>query len=195
VAVTRFFRQGWREYRASIGTDVLAFGILEETLLTLHQRGNHNALFNRLEIGKGDQGIGDLPPGHATALLRRERPADPRSSRREADSEYRASEPRQFPSNCRPATGVCNRSSTRSARPCSTRPRTSTTRPKGYVDNWDLLWPAVRTGWDGWAEVAKQLKDPTQATVLIVSRSLLPHRSRTTGSLTCSPRSPACLTS
>jgi len=39
---------------------------------------------------------------------------------------------------------------------------------KGYYDNGDLLWPAVRDGWDAWAAVNAELKRQLPAVVFFI---------------------------
>jgi hypothetical protein len=51
--LTDLFTQGWREFRAACGSDVIVFERLIERILEQYQRGNITARANRLEIGHG----------------------------------------------------------------------------------------------------------------------------------------------
>jgi hypothetical protein len=157
-SVANYFTQGWKEYRVIGGSDVTAFGFLEETLLTQRSRGNFTALHNLLEINKAPDGLG---------LYRRRTPfkyydefGQPVSAVGGGyrDSGFRPATPPSFALQI-PITDRGLLQVFQAIKNVALDEQILIyNAANGYVDNGDLLWPAVRNGWNGWAAVNEELK-------------------------------------
>jgi hypothetical protein len=164
LTVARYFTQGWREYQRAGGTSVDGFAAMEEALLTQWSRGNFTALHNRLAFESDQDGMGLFLRG--TPLRYYDATGQPV---RGADGTFR--DP-GFRAAAPPSFAVTIRTDPALAQVLSAIRHTLADDPlqvyaaaKGYVDNFDLIWPALLDGWDGWAEVQKALKD--QAPVVV----------------------------
>jgi hypothetical protein len=157
--VTRYFTQGWKEFQAAgAGNDLGQFAVLEETVLTQWDRGNYTAQHNLLELRKDREGLG---------LYRRRTPFRYYDESGEPvpaigggfrDSGYRAAAPPSFALNLEISDpGLLQ--VLQAIRHVTVEEQILIYKAaKGYADNRDLLWPAVRSGWDGWTAVNQELQ-------------------------------------
>ena len=156
--VTRYFTQGWKEFLAAGGRDLGPFSVLEETVLTQWDRGNFTALHNLLEIGKDQDGLGLYRRGTPLRYYDENGEPVPSLGGGFRDSGFRAAAP--------PSAALRLHISDPGLLQVLSAIRHVTLdeqiliyqAAKGYADNRDLLWPAVRDGWDGWAAVNQELQ-------------------------------------
>jgi hypothetical protein len=156
--VTDIFTQSWVEYQATGGTDVIAFGLMEETLFTQRDRGNFTALHNQLQISKDPEGLGLYKRGTGLRYYDAAGQPVPTNVGGYRDPGYRAAAPpthaAQIPITDRGLlqilSGIKNVTLDDQVLIYESA--------KGFYDNGDLLFPAVREGWDGWSAVNAELQ-------------------------------------
>jgi hypothetical protein len=166
--VTDLFTQGWNEYRKAAGSDITTFGFMEETLLTQRDRGNFTALHNQLEFGKDPEGLGLYKRGTPLRYYDSNGQPVPTNVGGYRDPGYRAAAPPahalQIPVTDRGLLQVLSGIKNVTLDDQILIYRSA----KGYYDNGDLLWPAVRNGWDGWAAVNVELQRQLPAVVFFI---------------------------
>ncbi len=166
VAVTQYFTQGWVEYRAAGGGPVAPFGILEEALLNQRAHSNFTVQHNRLEIKNAPQGWGLYLRG--TPLRYYDEDGQPVLGAHGAmrDPGYRAFAPPRLAVRITirdPALLGLLRAIQQTG---VDQPMQVYEAAMGYVHNADLLWPAVRDGWDAGDVVLAKFRE--QAVVLVL---------------------------
>ncbi|HZY84011.1 MAG TPA: hypothetical protein VFE78_04225 [Gemmataceae bacterium] len=165
-AVTSYFTQGWKEYRKAGESDLNGFGALEEALLTQWDRGNATAQHNLLEIKNDREGLGLYKRG--TIFRYYGEGGEPVQTvvGGYRDPGYRSTAPPSFALNI-PVTDPGLLQVLGAIKNVTFDEQVEIYQSaKGYVDNGDLLLPAVSDGWDKWGDLEKELKD--QAKVLVV---------------------------
>lgn len=157
TAVTLFFTQGWKEWTAAGGSEKTGFAVLEETLLTQWQRGNSTVLGNELEVSKDSQGFGLFRRGGPIKLYDELGLPIPSAGGGYKDSGFRAAAPPEFALQIELPPGLYQvlRAVQQTA---VDEPVLVYKAARAYVDNGDLVWPALRDGWDGWSAIEKELQ-------------------------------------
>jgi hypothetical protein len=155
--VTAFFTQGVGELSGAGSNDLGLFSVLEETILTQWQRGNFNALRNRLQIGRDRQGFGIFLRGTPIKLYDELGVPIPSVGGGYRDEGFLAAEPPSFAIRIQLPPGLLQvfRAVQQTA---VDEPVLVYQAAKAYVDNGDLLWPAIRDGWDGWSAISAELQ-------------------------------------
>lgn len=172
--VTRYFTQGWNEYKtATGGTDPVAFGIMEECLLTQWDRGNFTVLHNLLDIRKDSLGLGLYRRGTPLMYYTEFGEPVPAVGGGYRDPGFRAARPPSFALQIR----ITDRGLLQVFRAIQAVTVDEQIliykSAKGYVDNRDLLWPAVRNGWDGFSEALRIVGDQLPVLVTFLGGHLV----------------------
>lgn len=157
--VSDVFTRGWVEYRAAGEDDVATFGFMAEALLTQRDRGNFTALHNQLEFDKDREGLGLYKRGTIFRYYDSTGQPIPTNVGGYRDPGYRAVAPSthaaQVPITDRGLLKVLGGIKNVAYDDAALIYQSA----KGYYDNGDLLFPAVRDGWDGWKAIAAELKE------------------------------------
>ena len=164
--MTAVFTQGWREYGAAGGADIARFGFMEEALLTQRARGNFTAQHNQLAYGKDPEGLGLYKRGTLFRYYDENGAPVMKIGGGYRDPGYRS----MVPPKAALAIPITDRgllSVLSSIKNVTLDDQVQIyAAAKGFWDNQDLLWPAVRDGWDGYGAVEAELR--RQMPVLVV---------------------------
>jgi hypothetical protein len=157
--VTRYFTQGWKEFLSTGADNGLGpFSVFEETVLTQWDRGNYTALHNLLEIRKDPDGLGLYRRGTPLRYYDENGEPVPAIGGGFRDSGYRAAAPPSFALKLKISDPGLLQIFQAIRHVTLDEQILIYQAAKGYADNRDLLWPAVRAGWDGWTQVQQELQ-------------------------------------
>ncbi|MFN7960567.1 MAG: hypothetical protein U0002_04785 [Thermoanaerobaculia bacterium] len=169
LTVVRFFTQGWNEWKKAGGSGTDGFAVLEEALLTQWLRGNATVLRNQLEIDKDRQGFGLFLRNTPIKLYDEFGMPLPAVAGGYKDSGFRASEPPSFALNIQ----IEDRGLFQVLRAIQQTTVDDSVlvykAAKAYVDNGDLVWPALREGWNAWSAIEKELQRQMPILVLFLA--------------------------
>ncbi|WP_437996678.1 DUF4157 domain-containing protein [Sorangium sp. So ce185] len=155
--MTRYFTQGFREFEATGSSSLSDFSVLEEALLDQWSRGNYNVLHNRLQISADESGLGLFFRGTPIKCYDAAGLPIPGAGGGYRDPAYRAVAPPSFAIRVQVPDGL--RQVLEAVRQTVGDQTVEVyLAARGYVDNGDLLWPAVRAGWDGWRDIEAELQ-------------------------------------
>lgn len=169
--VTDVFTQGWAEYQAAGGGDVITFGLMEETLFTQRARGNFTALHNQLEYSKEPEGLGLYKRGTILRYYDSSGQPIPKNVGGYRDPGYRTAAPPEQAARI-PITDRGLLSVLQGIKNVTLDEQVLIYQAaKGHWDNKDLLYPAILDGWNGAKAVMDELHRQLEVVVVFLGIS------------------------
>ncbi len=153
--IIQYFTQGWHEYQATGNTEMSPYALLQETILVQRRNGNFNALRNNLQISSDRDGLGIFDRrNHIRYYDQNGQPLlGVDGSYR--DNGYRAFEVPSFAIEFEISGGLAQ--VLNAVRQISADQTVQVVQAiQGYMDNADLLWPRIRSGWDAWSDLQEE---------------------------------------